>query len=141
VTVLDRIHRTTNRIIGLSTPREWRGGSYDCPYCFSKYALEQGRNSEIADARDLFCTTNIMSQMKLYSVFLTRIEKNSLIGLNSNSVGKWTNQNFLIISIRILVEITRILINIIILVKIRILIDFTKNVVSTRIPIIFQLEF
>ena len=51
------------------------------------------------------------------------IEKNDLVGLNSNSDRKWTNPNFLIKSIRILVEITRILINIIILVKIRILVD------------------
>ena len=36
----------------------------------------------------------------------------------------------------ILVEITRILINIIILVKIRILVDFTRNIVSTRISVI-----
>ena len=44
--------------------------------------------------------------------------------------------NFLIIFIRILVEIIIILINIIILVKIRILVDFTRNVVSTKIPVI-----
>ena len=62
-------------------------------------------------------------------------EKSSLVGLNSNSDGKWTNQNFLVMSIKILVEIIRILINIIILVKIRILVDFTRNI-STRIPVI-----
>ena len=45
-------------------------------------------------------------------------------------------KNFLIKSIRILVEITRILINIIIMVKIRILVDFTRNIVSARISII-----
>jgi len=49
---------------------------------------------------------------------------------------KKMNQNFLVKSISILVEITRILINIIILVKIRILVDFTRNIVSTRIPVI-----
>jgi len=49
-----------------------------------------------------------------------------LIELNSNSGGKWTK------STRILVEITRILIDIIL--KIRIL-DF-RNITSTRIPII-----
>jgi len=32
-------------------------------------------------------------------------EKNGLVGLNSNSGGKWINQNFLIKSIRILVEV------------------------------------
>jgi len=64
-------------------------------------------------------------------------EKNSLIGLNSTSE-KWTNQNFLVKSTKILVEIksTKILIDIIILIKIRILVDFTKNIVSTKIPII-----
>jgi len=61
--------------------------------------------------------------------------KNDLVGLNSNSDGKWTN--FLVKSIRILVEITRILIQTIILVKIRILVDFTRNIVlSIKIPII-----
>jgi len=61
-----------------------------------------------------------------------------MIGLNSPSNGKWTNQNFLVLleSTRILVEITRILIDIIILIKIRILIDFTKNIVLTKILII-----
>jgi len=61
-----------------------------------------------------------------------------MIGLNSPSNGKWTNQHFLVLleSIRILVEITRILIDIIILIKIRILIDFTKNIVLTKILII-----
>ena len=61
-----------------------------------------------------------------------------MIGLNNNS-GKWTNQNFLVKSVRILVEVTknnRILIDIIILVKIRILVNFTRNIVSTRIPVI-----
>jgi len=65
------------------------------------------------------------------------------IGLNSNS-GKWTNQNFLVKSARILVEVTknnRILIDIIILVKIRILVNFTKNIVSTRIPVILTSIF
>ena len=48
-----------------------------------------------------------------------------------------SNQNFLVKSIRILVEITRIpLINIIILVQIRILVDFTRNIVSNKIPVI-----
>jgi len=49
------------------------------------------------------------------------------------------NQIFLVMSIRIPVEITRILINIIILVKIRILIrlvDFIRNIISIRIPVI-----
>jgi len=46
------------------------------------------------------------------------------------------NKNFLVKSIRILVGITRILIDIIILIKIKILIDFTRNIVSTRIPVI-----
>jgi len=50
-----------------------------------------------------------------YYIYYT--EKNDLIRLNSNSGGKWTNQNFLVKSIRILIEITRILIDIIILVK------------------------
>jgi len=54
-------------------------------------------------------------------------EKNGLVGLNSNSDEKQRNQIFLVKSIRILVEITRILINIIILVKIRILVDFYQK--------------
>ena len=66
----------------------------------------------------------------------TYTEKNGRFGLNSNSDGKWTNQKFLIKSIRILVEITRILINTIILIKKRILVDFIRNIVSIRIPVI-----
>jgi len=46
------------------------------------------------------------------------------------------NQNFLIKSVRILVELTKILIDIIILINIRILVDFIRNILSTRIPII-----
>jgi len=49
-----------------------------------------------------------------------------MIWLNSNSGEKWTNQNFMVKSIRILVRITRILIDIITLVKI--LVDFTRNI-------------
>ena len=64
-------------------------------------------------------------------------EKKDLVKLNSN--GKW-NQNFLVKSTRILVEITRILIDIIVLVKTRILVDFSIilsiNIVSIRISVI-----
>jgi len=58
-----------------------------------------------------------------------------LVGLNSNSGGKWTNRKFLVKSTGSLVEITRILIDIIIL-KIRILVDLIRNIVSTRIPVV-----
>jgi len=54
-------------------------------------------------------------------------EKNGLVGLNNNFNGKWTSQNFLVKSTKILVEITRILIGIIILIKIRILMDFRMD--------------
>jgi len=70
-------------------------------------------------------------------LLLYYIEKNDLVGLNnrlkSNCDEKWTN---LLKFIGILVEITRILIDIIILVKIRILVNFTRNIVSIRIPVI-----
>jgi len=69
------------------------------------------------------------------TVHVKYIEKNDLVGSNNNS--KWTNHNFLVKSIRILIEITRILIDINILVKIKILVEFTRNIESTRIPIIF----
>ena len=44
----------------------------------------------------------------------------------------WLN----LICIKILIEVTRILIDIIILVKIRILVNFIRNIVSTKIPVI-----
>ena len=47
-------------------------------------------------------------------------EKNGLVGLNSNSDEKQMNQNFLVKSTRLLFEIIRILIYIIVLIRIRI---------------------
>ena len=80
-------------------------------------------------------------QIATVSTKYTYTEKNGLVGLNSNSGRKWTNQNFLIKFIRILIEITRILINIIILIKIRILVDFIRNCINQNFEILCQLEF
>ena len=63
--------------------------------------------------------------------FILRFALREIVGLNSSS-GKWTNQNFLIKFIKILVELARILIDIIVLVKIEII----KNIVSIPIPVI-----
>jgi len=77
----------------------------------------------------------MMCVYKIIIIILHR--KNDLVGLNNrlkNNCGeKWTN---LLKFIGILIEITRILIDIIILVKIRILVNFTRNIVSIRIPVI-----
>ena len=59
-----------------------------------------------------------MKRLKKKYIYI-HTKKNGLVGLNNNTDEKQTNQNFLIKFIRILVEITRILINIIILIKIR----------------------
>jgi len=60
--------------------------------------------------RKLITFTNYFSN-SISSLNETYTEKNGLVGLNSNSDEKQTNQNFLVKFIRILVETTRILIN------------------------------
>ena len=76
--------------------------------------------------------------------FVYNTEKNGLVGLNSNFENddeSEFSQIYLFKSTGILVEIIRILIDIIILVNIKILIDFPRNVISTPEFRLFQLKF
>jgi len=82
--------------------------------------------------RKLITFTNYFSN-SISSLNDTYTEKNGLVGLNSNSDEKQTNQNFLVKFIRILVE-TRLLINNY-SGKNKKFSKFTRNIV-TRIPVI-----